>query len=131
MADKKYTQGIYIDGVFYDIPFISIKRNADFLEKYAERVEAGDVKVETIGCYYNYNITVGYIDDNNLYNRLFEHLTQVEPRMHNVELPEGTSSYSFRGYFSSISDEISKVLDHEVKFESLKFKMTSQKPTKK
>jgi hypothetical protein len=131
MTEKGYTQGIYIDGVFYDIPFVSIKRKADFLEKYAERTEDGDIKMETIGCYFNYDITVGTIDDTETYNKLFEHITQVQPRFHNVVLPDGTSNYSFRGYFSSISDEVSKVLENKVKFDELKFKMTSQKPTKK
>ena len=51
--EKKYTQGLIIDGITYNIPLISIKRNLDFLEKYAERSEDGDIKIETIGLYKN------------------------------------------------------------------------------
>lgn len=47
--EKKYTQGLIIDGITYNIPLISIKRNLDFLEKYAERSEDGDIKIENIG----------------------------------------------------------------------------------
>lgn len=125
-----YTQGIYIDGTFYDIPFVSIKRTADFLEKYAERNEAGTVLIETIGVYYNYTVKIGMIDDAKLYNKLFEHITDVDNRFHTVVLPNGMNTFTFVGYFSSISDEVSKVLDDGVKFTSLTWKMTSQNPTK-
>ena len=54
--EKKYTQGLIIDGITYNIPLISIKRKVDFLEKYAERSEDGDIKIETIGLYKNYTI---------------------------------------------------------------------------
>lgn len=131
MASSKYTQGISIDGIFYDIPLVSIKRNADFLEKYAERNEAGTAVMETIGVYYNYTVNIGTIDDEAAYNRLFEHITDPENRMHVVVLPNGVSDFRFKGYFSSISDEVEKVLDHGVTFKSLTFKMTSKKPTKK
>ncbi len=31
----EYTQGIRIDGIYFDVPLVSIKRTADFLDKYA------------------------------------------------------------------------------------------------
>ncbi len=130
MTPNGYTQGMYIDGIFYDIPLVSVKRKADFLEKYAERNEAGAVKMETIGVYYNYEVAIGLINNKTLYNQLFEHITQVQPRMHNVVLPDGTSDFSFKGYFSGISDEFSKVLENDVQYDGLKWKMTSEKPTK-
>lgn len=126
-----YTQGIYIDGVFYDIPFIQIKRNADFLEKYAQRNEAGTMLMETIGVYYNYQVKIGTVDDAETYKRLFETLTDVKNRNHKVVLPNGMNDFVFKGYFSSISDEVDKVLDEGVQFKSLTWKMTSQDPTKK
>ena len=45
----EYTQGIKIDGISYDVPLVSIKRTAEFLDKYAERTEDGDLKRELIG----------------------------------------------------------------------------------
>ena len=47
--ERKYTQGLIIDGTTYNIPFISVKRTLDFLEKFAERTEDGDSHIETIG----------------------------------------------------------------------------------
>lgn len=131
MTSNGYTQGIYIDNTFYDIPFVSIKRNADFLEKFAERNETGTVVMETIGVYYNYTVQIGLIDNETLYDQLFEHITQVNPRMHTVVLPNGMNKFTFTGYFSSISDEVFKVLNEGVKFRSLTWKMTSQNPTKR
>lgn len=128
-TDNGYTQGIYIDGEFFDIPFISIKRTADFLEKYANRNEAGTIIMETIGVYLNYTIKVGMVDDVDLYNKLFDKLIEVDNRMHTVKLPDGMNEFTFVGYFSSISDEVSKVLDEGVQFNSLTWKMTSQKKT--
>ena len=50
----KFEKGIKVDGIYYDIPMVSLKRNADFLDKYAERSEEGDLLRELIGVYYNY-----------------------------------------------------------------------------
>lgn len=124
-----YTQGLYIDGTYYNIPFVSIKRTADFLEKYAQRTEDGDTKLETIGVYLNYTVNIGTIDDSETYNKLFNHIIDPKNRWHDVVLPNGMNDFSFKGYFSSISDEVEKVLDNDVQFKSLTWKMTSKKPT--
>ena len=54
-----FTRGIYIDGEYFNIPIVSIKRNADFLDKFAERVETGGLQRELIGVYFNYTMSVG------------------------------------------------------------------------
>ena len=68
--ERKYTQGLIIDGITYNIPLISIKRTLDFLEKFAERTEDGDSHIETIGLYKNYRISIGTIEDPELYDAL-------------------------------------------------------------
>ena len=80
--EQKYTRGLVIDGVNYNIPLVSIKRTADFLEKYANRTEDGDVHIETIGVYKNYTISIGTINDKATYDKLFEHITDVDNRFH-------------------------------------------------
>ena len=127
-----FTQGIFIDKTFYDIPLVSIKRNADFLEKFAERNEAGEIIGETIGVYYNYTVNIGVINDPVLYKKLFEDLTSCRNRYNReVILPNDRNDFVFHGYFSSISDEVSKVFDNHVEYKGLTFKMTSRVPTKK
>lgn len=128
---KKYTQGLIIDGITYNVPMVSIKRTMDFLEKYANRSEDGDIKIETIGLYKNYTISIGTIDDGNLYDSLIEHITDCTNRFHTVVLPDAAKNFSFNGYFSSISDEVEKVLDTGANYKGLTWKMTSKRPYKK
>lgn len=125
-----YTQGLVIDGVSYNIPLVSIKRALDFLEKFAERTEDGDIKIETIGLYKNYTISIGTIDDTVLYDKLLEHITDCKNRFHHVSLPDASKQFDFYGYFSSISDEVEKVLESGAVYKGLTWKMTSKKPTK-
>lgn len=128
---KKYTQGLIIDGIAYSIPFVSISRNMDFLEKYAERTEDGDIKIETIGLYKNYTITIGTIDDPATYDKLIEHITDCKNRFHKVILPDASKQFEFYGYFSSIADEVEKVLDTGAQYTGLTWNMVSKKPYKK
>jgi hypothetical protein len=44
-----------IDGEVYNVAVLTgLDRNADFLDKYAERTDDGDLKRELIGVYFNY-----------------------------------------------------------------------------
>lgn len=81
-----FTQGISIDGVEYMVPFVSIKREAPFLDKTAERTEDGELYRELIGVYYNYTMSFGTIDDVDIYIKLYDHLTQPVP-FHTFTLP--------------------------------------------
>ena len=128
--EHTYTQGLIIDGVKYNIPFVSVKRTMDFLEKYAERTEDGDIKIETIGLYKNYEISIGTIDDTEMYDRLVEHVTDCKNRFHTVILPDASKNIDFYGYFSSIKDEVQKVLNSGAEYKGLTWKMTSKKPSK-
>ena len=123
----KYTQGLIIDGITYNIPLVSIQRTLDFLEKYAED---GDMKNETIGLYKNYTISIGTIDDAEMYDRLIDHITDCDNRFHHVLLPDASKQFDFYGYFSSIKDEVEKVLDSGAQYKGLSWKMTSKKPSR-
>ena len=72
-----YTQGIYIDGTYFNVPLVSVKREAKVLDKYAEREEeSGDLMREIIGVYINYTMNFGTIDDDDLYETLWDKLTE-------------------------------------------------------
>lgn len=125
----QYKQGITIDGQYFDVPLISLKRSADFLDKYAERTEDGDMKRELIGVYINYQMAFGTIDDDNTYEKLFDKLTEpVE--FHDFELPTTKGKYAFRGYISSVSDEVYKIKGNTAKFKGLQCRYTSKKPAR-
>lgn len=125
---SEYTQGIYIDGMYFDVPLVSVKREAKVLDKFAEREEeSGDMLRELLGVYLNYTMNFGTIDDDDLYERLFDKLTEPVA-FHDVTLPSTKKSYSFRCYVSSVSDEMEKILDDTVKFKGLTCKYIAKAP---
>lgn len=92
-----------IDGTIYNIKVkTGVKRNSDFLDKYAERTDDGDLKRELIGVYDNYrDIKFEKQTDDNYdeYNRLHTKLVEAE-EFHDITI----AGYSFRAYFSGVSD---------------------------
>ena len=126
----EYTQGIKIDGISYDVPLVSIKRTAEFLDKYAERTEDGDLKRELIGVYFNYQMSFGTIEDDDLYEKLWDKLTEpVE--FHDFSLPTVKGVYSFRGYVSGVSDEIEKIFSDTSMMKGLQCKFTAKAPARR
>ena len=98
---------IKIDGVEFSVPVLSISRKADFLDKYANRNELGDLQRELIGVYFNYQLQFGRIDDTAVYSQLWAKLTEpVE--FHEVTVPDDGGDYTFTAYFSNVSDELRK-----------------------
>lgn len=114
----------------FDIPLVSIKRTADVLDKYAKRTEDGDLKREIIGVYYNYQMSVGIVDDASVYNALWDKLTEPT-EFHTIEIPDADGTYTFTGYISSVSDEYRKITEDGASFQGLTCKFTSKKPSRK
>lgn len=127
----KFSKGIRVDGIHFDIPMVSLKRNADFLYKYAERTEDGALCAELIGVYYNYTLTVGtstQFGDTD-YNAFWDKMTEpVE--FHQISLPTKSGYYTFIGYISSVSDEYEKILDNKEEFTGFTCKFTAQSPSR-
>lgn len=101
---------ITIDGANFDVPILSIKRKAEFLDKYAERTEDGVLHRELIGVYFNYELQFGRTTDTTEYASLWNKLTEVE-EFHEVSVPNfdgNGNQYTFDAYFSNVSDELRK-----------------------
>ena len=97
---------ITIDGIEYNIPVTSVKRGAEFLDKYAERTEDGILHRELIGVYYKYTIQFGRSGNTPEYASLWEKLTEPE-EFHNVIVPDADGvPLEFEAYFSGVSDEL-------------------------
>lgn len=123
-----YTQGLRIDGEYFDVPFASIKRTADFLDKYANRTEDGDLHRELIGVYYNYQCSFGTMDTAT-HERLFNRLSEPE-EFHTIELPHTTGTYTFRAYISSVSDEFLKIYEDRAEMQNLQCKFIAKQPAR-
>ena len=96
---------LYIDGETYEIPVAGLKRTADFLDKYSERTETGELRRKLTGVFFNYELELGTTSDTIEYARLWDKLTEpVE--FHTVTVPDESGDYTFTAYFSNISDEL-------------------------
>lgn len=128
----RFEKGIKVDGIQFDIPMVSLKRTADFLDKYAERTEDGELHRELIGVYYNYTLTAGTSTDfgDTDYDAFWEKMTEpVE--FHDISIPTKSGYYTFRGYISSVSDEYKKILDNEAEFTGFTCRFTAKSPARR
>ena len=125
MQNKRY---IIIDGVSYPVAITELKRKADVLDKTAHRTEDGDLYREVIGTYYNYTLAIGVFNDDELYDKIFEVLSDpVE--YHEITLPH--DNYSFQGYFGSVQDEVVRLTDTGAKFKGLTCNLVAKLPRKR
>lgn len=69
----------------------------------------------------------GIVDDDDLYERLVDKMTEPVP-FHDFEIPSTKRNYSFRGYISSISDQMEKIKSDTVNFKGLSCKYIAKKP---
>lgn len=117
---------IVIDGKEYDVAITSLKRKADILDKTANRTEDGVLHREVIGTYYNYTLEIGIVNDTDLYEELFWVLSAPQAS-HMVAMPN--DGVTFEGYFSSIEDEVSRLLpDGKTLYKGLKCRFTATRP---
>jgi hypothetical protein len=121
---------ITIDSITYNIPVISIKRSAEFLDKYAKRTEDGALHRELIGVYYNYSLQFGRTTSTTEYAALWEKVTEpVE--FHSVIVPDGDGTpLEFTAYFAGVSDELHKETDAQTFWKSLTVNFIAEKPAR-
>lgn len=119
MADSKY---IKIDGVEYKVPIVELQRKGDILDLTANRTEDGVLHREVIGTYYNYTLTIGVVNDPDLYNTLWNVLT-APVASHQIELPH--DHVEFEGYFGSCQDNIQMITDDGFKAKGLSFNLVA------
>lgn len=126
--DNFLENGLYIDGEYYHVPIISIKRDFDILWKWAERTEEGEHEGELLGGYFNYTINFGSIVSEFEYNRLYSKLTDMSQPYHEVFMPnQNGDGFYFKAYFNKISDSVKKAMDGKVSFNGLSVKLTAKK----
>lgn len=96
---------LIIDGERFAVDVEKLTRKADFLDKYAERTEDGDLKRELIGVYFNYTLQLFKDSCPSEYARLWDKLTEpVE--FHQVTVPGSDGDFTFTAYFSGVSDKL-------------------------
>ena len=111
---------LYIDGIGYKIDVLSVKRTADFLDKYAERTENGDLERELIGVYFNYKLQLGPGIDRTEYARMWDKLTE----------PDEDGDYTFTAYFSNVADELLRKVAEKNYWKNLTVNFIAKKPAR-
>lgn len=120
---------LYIDGIGYKIDVLSVKRTADFLDKYAERTENGDLERELIGVYFNYKLQLGPGVDRAEYARMWDKLTEpVE--FHEVTVPDEDGDYTFTAYFSNVADELLRKVAEKNYWKNLTVNFIAKNPAR-
>ena len=123
------TDKLVIDGVEYDVPVLELQRNADILDKTANRSEDGVLHREVIGTYHNFTLKIDKVRDMELYNRLFDVLS-APVASHQIEMPN--DHITFEGYISSVKDQVKQVYpDKPAKYGSLTCKFTAMAPRRR
>lgn len=103
------TDIITIDGSTYDVPIVSVTRQFEQLDKYAERTANGKLHRELIGIYVKYKVIFGKSNANPAdYASLIDKLT-YPTEFHSVILPTDSGTVTFTGYFAGVGDEIYKI----------------------
>lgn len=129
MEDLFWSDFLTIDGQIYNVKVkVGVKRSADFLDKYANRTDDGDLKHELIGVYFNYkNINFDKQRDTNYneYNRLYNKLTEPE-EFHDINI----AGFQFRAYFSNVSDEMYLYKNGRPYYKNLTVNFTAKKPAR-
>lgn len=121
---------IVIDGKSYNIPVISLKRQAEFLDKYANRTEDGVLHRELIGVFFNYQLQFGITTDTAEYQKLWEKLTEPE-EFHTVTVPDEKDKYTFTAYFSNVADEMLRKKANKNFFQNLTVNFIAKAPARK
>ena len=121
---------IIIDCKNYDIPVISLKRQAEFLDKYANRTEDGVLHRELIGVFFNYQLQFGITTDTAEYQKLWEKLTEPE-EFHTVTVPDEKDKYTFTAYFSNVADEMLRKKANKNFFQNLTVNFIAKAPARK
>ena len=120
---------ITIDGQQYNISvFIGIKETADFLDKYANRTDDGDLQRELIGVYFNYSDIKFEPQTNNNYDefeRLWNKLTEAE-EFHTVKI----ANLEFRAYFNNVSRVIYDFRNNKAYRKDMTVNFTAKKPAR-
>lgn len=127
-----FDSGIYIDGVYYDVPVTKVKRTANKIWKYADRTEEGNHVGEILGIYYNFTITIGDIHDASEYDKFYSDITSSKAyRMVKMPSAEGGEDFTFTCYLDKVQDEIYKSKKGKNIKKGLSFQMVAQCPARR
>lgn len=119
---------VVIDGETFNVPVLSIERDANFLDKFAERTNDGKLHRELIGVFISYKLKFGKASMTD-YAALWEKLTEpVE--FHTVIVPDEDGNFVFSAYFSNIKDRLYKLKEEQRFWRDLTVNFIAKEPAR-
>ena len=130
--DYTFDKGLYLDGIYYDLPPVKVERTVNKIWKYADRNEEGEHVGELLGVYYNYTLTVGDIHSLDTYNKFFDDITSTKA-YRTVKMPsaDGVTDFEFSCYIDKIKDEIVRSKKGVNIKKGLSFQLVAKKPARR
>lgn len=126
-------KGITVDGVLYEhVHLASLKREGEVLDgPNAKRSVAGGMIRDVIGTFYNYTAQID-ADEASVqeYDALYEVLSAPVPS-HNIVMPYGQTTKTFKAYVTKVSDELEAVDDTRQRWGSMSFKFVAMQPNRR
>jgi len=96
-----------IDGITYAVNIIEFAETSEFVDKYAERTENWDLQRELAGIFFNYELTLGEIQDQAVMQSLWTKIHEFT-EFHTVTLPHDTGTQTFVAYVTGCSRNLKK-----------------------
>ena len=121
-----------IDGVGFDVGVKSLKRLGAVLDtSQSGRSKAGKMSREIIGTYYNFTMDISQKVANYIeYDRLYYALTAPKDS-HDIVIPYGQDTLSFKAYVSRVSDKLIKVNDQMAHWGELTVNFIAMAPARR
>ena len=91
-----------IDGISYPVNIVSLTETSEFANKYATRTENWDLRRELSGIFFNFEMTIGEIQNPATAAALWDKLHEME-EFHTFKLPHNNGFLTFQGYVSGVS----------------------------
>jgi hypothetical protein len=121
---------ITIDGVSFNVNIVDMTRSAEFLDKFAQRTESGNLERELIGVYFNHQLTIGASNNSTDYNAFWDKITEpVE--FHTVTLPSSVGTYTYKAYISGVKDKMIKHKSGRGYFKGMTVNFIAASPARK
>ena len=117
-----------IDNVEYPVKIIELQRKADSLDAEAYRTEDGVLHRKLIGIFMNYSVKVAIEEDLDLYDRLFDKLSEAKESFM-IKLPN--EEVAQERYIGSLQDGILRVTDSGTLYKDMSFNCICTAPTRK
>ncbi|MEG1620994.1 MAG: hypothetical protein RR322_03690 [Oscillospiraceae bacterium] len=118
-----------IDGISFNVSVEELNREAEIMDRYAERtVNDGVLHRSVLGTYFNYNLKINVNKlDNNTYYELYDICTAPQEN-HTITIPFNGGKMTYKAYISGVSDSLINISNNSYTWGDLQLKFIAMKP---